>query len=65
MLLDIHLKNGKVIQVSDFKEIRVPYLDQIITDTSEFILDSNMTYIFVGKSQVIVQGNEIQYLEVT
>ena len=65
MLLDIHLKNGKVIQVSDFKEIRAPYLDQIITDTSEFILDSNMTYIFVGKSQVIVQGNEIQYLEVT
>ncbi len=65
MLLDIHLKTGKVVQVSDFKEIKVPYLDQTITDASEFILDSNMTYIFVGKSQVIVQGNEIQYLEVT
>lgn len=65
MLLDIHLKNGKVVQVSDFKEIRVPYLEQIVTDVSTFMLNGKLTYVFVGKSQVIVQGDEIQYLEIT
>lgn len=65
MLLDIHLKTGKVVQVSDFKEIRVPYLEQIVTDVSTFMLNGKLTYVFVGKSQVIVQGDEIQYLEIT
>lgn len=65
-MLTIHLNNGDVIDIPDFKEIKYTHnTKRVITadNLDNLYLSNSVTYLFSGKTKLIVDGLEIKYLE--
>lgn len=65
-MLTIRLKNGDVIDIPDFKEIRYTHnTKRVITidNLDNLYLSDSVTYLFSGKTKLVVDGSEIKYLE--
>ncbi|HAP3748826.1 TPA: hypothetical protein IUT65_000617 [Enterococcus faecalis] len=67
-MLTIYLKSGAVIDVPTFKEVSYYSAGKLKTITQETIdnlyISPGLTYKFKGDKTVILNGDEIQYLEI-
>lgn len=65
-LLIIYLKNGRTIEIPEFKEIKYSWNAKNVINKDnldELSLGDSITYLFAGKYNCVVKGEEIQYLE--
>lgn len=62
--LDIKLKSGNNIELTDFKEFATNSKDcQTYTDLKQINLSSGFVYTFFGSSSVTVRSEDILYLK--
>lgn len=66
----IQLKNDKYIDVNEVKEVKYSYPhSQRVTNIEidnihDLKVSDSANYVFVGKSTVVIKGNEIQYVQI-
>ncbi|WP_430606449.1 hypothetical protein IGJ55_002123 [Enterococcus sp. AZ170] len=66
MILDIHLRDGKVVQVPSFKEAKISIHELEIIPAeqiSDIRLVKSANYAFIGANTVTISGEDILYLE--
>ncbi|PEH49273.1 hypothetical protein [Enterococcus faecium] len=66
-MLDIYLKSGSSITVNNFTEVSFYSSGNLVTVTKDtidrFFISPSITYKFKGTNTIVVNGDEIRFLE--
>ncbi|MDT2877233.1 hypothetical protein P7H90_09270 [Lactococcus lactis] len=65
MKLEIYLKSGKAPTVFVFEYATDSMGNKFEGDIKDLYISENLTYQFIGKNQVVVNGSEISFIELS